>query len=56
MNWCKKLLECAMACEDCVKADRQQGDCLTNCSRLNRDCSDICLQSYQLFNSKLTGQ
>jgi hypothetical protein len=54
----QKLLECAMACEDCVKADRQQGNRLTNCARLNRDCSDICLQAISFLkrNSELTGQ
>jgi hypothetical protein len=53
----QKLLECAMACEDCVKADRQRGDALTNCARLNRDCADICLQAISFLkrNSELTG-
>jgi hypothetical protein len=54
----QKLLECAIACEDCVKADRKQEQHLTDLARLNRDCSDICLQAICFLkrNSELTFQ
>jgi hypothetical protein len=54
----QKLLECAIACEGCVKASWQQEERLTNFARLTRDCSDICLQAISFLkrNSELTGQ
>ena len=47
----KKLLNCALACENCATLCLQEEDVkmMTRCISLDRDCADICLQAVRLL-------
>lgn len=46
----KKLIECALTCEECEAAclNEENITLLARCIELDRDCADICLQASRL--------
>lgn len=46
-----KLLECALACENCATQCLKEDDVkmMSRCIALDRDCADICLQGARLL-------
>lgn len=47
----QQLLECALACEHCATSCLQEEDVkmMAPCIKLDRDCSDICVQAARLL-------
>ncbi|PWK75330.1 uncharacterized protein DUF326 [Mucilaginibacter oryzae] len=47
----QKLLNCALACENCATACLHEEDVkmMTGCISLDRDCADICTQAARLL-------
>ncbi|MBS7564368.1 four-helix bundle copper-binding protein [Mucilaginibacter sp. Bleaf8] len=47
----QKLIDCALACENCASACLQEEDVkmMAGCIRLDRDCADICSQAARLL-------
>lgn len=46
-----KLLDCALACENCASACLQEDDvkAMAACIKLDRDCADICIMGARLL-------
>lgn len=47
----QKLLDCALACENCATACLGEEDVkmMAACIKLDRDCADLCLQAARLL-------
>ena len=47
----RKLIECALTCEECEAAclNEENITLLARCIELDRDCADICLQASRLL-------
>ena len=56
----QKLLDCALACENCATACLHEEDvaAMVRCIALDRDCADICIEAARLLkrNSEIGHQ